>query len=133
MISTDPLAGLIARVRHTYPDWSGFDHQAFVDVEIDYKQYAVNLAATTLKQDALRGLIDAGDFDEVVDQLKRLGQATNLLSQSRPKQGDMNILFEDNLDVPAFAEAMHDLLFGDGPDRFGRYLQFVNSRNLPNK
>lgn len=134
-IAQEQTQHLIALLRKRFPDWSGFDHPGFQKDEIDYKQAAAEKAATLLSQDDHRRLLDENNADEIISRLETIGRATNLLWLNVPKDGDLNILYQDDLDKLAFCQQVFDLLYGAGstPDRLGRYVAYVKAQKLPNK
>ena len=71
----------------------------------------------------------------MIERLEKVARATNLLFQSTPSTGDLNVLYRAQLDKREFALAMLDLLHGDDPTevRFERYLAFVQANDLPNR
>jgi hypothetical protein len=111
-LSQDQIEHLVALVRKRFLDWNGFDHPGFQGEEIDYKQAAAEKAATLLSQDELRRLLDENDVDEIISRLDTVGQATNLLWLRAPTTGDLGILYQDDLDKPAFCQQVVDLLYG---------------------
>jgi hypothetical protein len=126
------LAGLM---NSYYPGWSGFDDPPFVSEEIEYKRRTVEKAADLLSRDALSELLEKKDYEEFLSRLEQSGKEKNLLYRAAPKAGDLNILYQDNLDRAAFCEAMFDLLHGagDSPQRLGRYLDWVQRAGIPSK
>ncbi len=126
---------LVQLLKKWYPDWKGFSDEEFIKDEINYKKPAIEQAKEQLSKKELQGLIDAKQFDEIIDLLDSVGKANNLLWRSVPRKGDLGILYEPNLNKPSFCNAVFDLLHGKGesPDRLGRYLEYVESNNLMNK
>ena len=126
---------LMAEVLRVFPDWSGVDDPRFVHHETSYKRVAVEKAQELLSEEELRNLIAAQEYDEVIGRLQTVGRATNLLYQSQPSRGDLNILYDESLDKPTFCQAIQDLLHGEGPseERLARYLAYVEEHNLPTK
>ncbi len=134
-ISQAKLDEILALVRKKYPDWAGFADPRFEKDEVAYKQATIAKAQTLLSQAELERLIAASQFDEFIKRLEQVGRDNNLLDQSVPFSGDLSVLYQPNLDKPAFCRAMLDLLYGDGPAhvRLTRYADFVKANNLPNK
>ena len=126
---------VLDRVRFAYPDWTGFSDPRFVKDESTYKLAASENARTLLGAEALRELIDEGRSAEVVTRVEKVGQSTNLLWLQVPKDGDLALLYRQGLDAAEFAEAVYDLLYGEGesPERLERFAQFTIERNLPTK
>ena len=136
-VSLEPekVSELIALVRQSYPNWSGFADPDFVKDEVDYKQATISKARGLLSETELRRLIDTREFDEIIDRLLQIGRDNNMLWRSVPTSGDLNILHDEKLEKPSFCEAMFDLLYGPGESatRLERYVDYVQARNLPNK
>jgi len=126
---------LLALLNSKYPGWQGFADTRFVKEEIEYKQATVDKAAELISAEALRGLIDRREFNELRDRLLKIGQDNNLLFQGVPRSGDLGILHQESLDLEAFSHAFFDLLYGDGegPERLDRYATWVEGQRLPNK
>jgi hypothetical protein len=87
-----------------------------------HREPAVRAAQSLLAPESLTRMIEAGDFEAVLQELVRLLKQTNLV---RPNQ-------LGPLEIPPhrqerFALALRDLLHGDGPfrDRFGRWVQVL--------
>jgi hypothetical protein len=134
-ISQTKLDEVLALVRKKYPDWTGFADPRFVQDEVAYKQATIAKAKTLLSQAELERLIAETQFDEFIKRLEQIGRNNNLLYQSVPLSGHLSVLYQPNLDKPAFCRAMLDLLYGEGPAhvRLTRYADFVKANNLPNK
>ncbi|HUP21645.1 MAG TPA: AAA family ATPase [Thermoanaerobaculia bacterium] len=127
--------GVVALVRKAYPDWDGFDHPKFVKDELGYKRAAAEKARELLSEDQLRELISQERFDEILERLKKVGHATNLLYLGVPSSGDLAVLHAERLDLPPFCAAVLDLLYGPGesPERLERFTSYLAEKNLPNK
>lgn len=134
-ISQTKLDEILALVRQKYPGWTGFSDSRFEKDEVTYKQATIAKAKTLLSQAELARLITESQFDEFIKRLEQIGRNNNLLYQSVPLSGDLSVLYQPNLDKPAFCRAMLDLLYGEGPAhvRLTRYADFVKANNLPNK
>ncbi len=80
-------------------------------------------------------MIREQDFQGCIDRFDKIGKDTNLLWRSVPQQGDLNILYKVAAHAEEFCRAMLDLLYGtgDSPGRLARYIDFVQTRELPNK
>lgn len=128
---------LIRLVRRHYPDWSGFDHPAFVRDEREYKLRAIRQVGDLLASSALAQLLARGDHDEFIRRLDVIGKdpENNLLFRRVPMSGDLGILYRTDLDKPAFCGRVFDLLHGPGetPERLDRYVAYVAGAGLPNK
>ncbi|MCZ7664807.1 MAG: hypothetical protein M5U22_18645 [Thermoleophilia bacterium] len=130
-----PDVPLLSLVQATYPDWTGFADPRFVKDERGYKDAAAALAVSLLGRESLRELIEEGRHDQLVGRIRQVAQATNLLFLAVPRDGDLALLFREELDLSSFAEALFDLLHGDGsgPERLDRFVTYTSSRNLPTK
>lgn len=126
---------VLTLVRRAYPDWNGFDHPKFVQDEITYKREAAAQARDLMSEDQLHSLVEEDGFDEILQRLKKVGHATNLLYLGVPSSGDLAVLHAENLDPPSFCRAVLDLLYGAGPSpkRLGRFTEFLAENDLPNK
>ncbi len=135
LVSSEAVERILGLIRQVFPDWAGFSDKRFEKEEVDYKQEAVRLAGELLSETELRRLVDEGRAEEVVDRLDRVGKHNNLLYRARPRQGDLGILYHEELNKPEFARAVLDLLHGDGPSpvRLERYADWVDRSHLPNK
>ena len=135
-LNSDLLNKLLSLVKITYPDWQGFSDSRFVKDEVTYKQKAVQKAGELLNQADLVELINQQNYAEFIGRLEKVAQAgKNLLFLSIPKDGDINILYKENLDKGAFCKAFLDLIFGaaPAPARLAAYSDWVESQKLPNK
>ena len=134
-MNADHIDHIRSVLNAAYPGWTGPSDPRFVADEIDYKRAAIEKATTRLSDSALTDLIERGRFTEVVERLEEIGKATNLLYLATPRSGDLNILYDPNLDAETFARAIRDLLHGDGapPARLERYAQWVDDQGLPNR
>ncbi|MDZ4168954.1 MAG: hypothetical protein U1E26_04765 [Coriobacteriia bacterium] len=123
------------RVLTAYPGWTGFSDPRFIKDEVNYKRVASENAQALLGAEPLRGLIDAGQFTEVISRVEKVGQSTNLLWLQVPKDGDLSLLYRQGLDQSEFAEQLYDLLHGEGesPTRLGRFTDYTTARGLPTK
>ncbi|WP_419940329.1 hypothetical protein [Candidatus Palauibacter sp.] len=126
---------LVALVRSRFPGWLSFEDPRFnrgpLD-EVGYKLATQQKAEDVLSKERLSELLAAGDADEVIDRLVRIGSDNNLLFQPNAQIGDLRLLHHDGLDRPAFCDAFIDLLYGEGdtPARLDRYVRWVSSQNL---
>jgi 5-methylcytosine-specific restriction enzyme B len=134
-LNTEQINKLIEFVNEVFPDWQGFSDPRFEKAEVSYKQKAFQKAKALLKESDLLDLIVQGNFDEFIDRLTKMGRSTNLLYQAVPMQGDLNVLFQENLDKPAFCRAFMDLIYGSGstPERLEKYSSFLRENRLPNR
>ncbi|MFW6182964.1 MAG: hypothetical protein ACOC8X_04140, partial [Chloroflexota bacterium] len=112
MFTTWQLNDLLDLVRLRYPDWDGFDHPPFVADEIEYKQETAARAQELLSPEEVQRLISDWQHRELIERLERLGRDNNLLFNRVPRQGDLAILYDDNLDPAEFALQMQKLLYG---------------------
>jgi hypothetical protein len=130
------IRNLLDYVKQAYPDWQGFPDPRFMDDEVTYKQTAVQKAQDLLQEADLSDLITQGRYDELIDRLKKVAQSSkNLLYLAVPKQGDLGVINQDNLDRGGFCRAFFDLIYGSGssPERLGRYAAWLDHNQLPNK
>lgn len=134
-LDREKIRALISLIRTRYPNWSGFSDPDFVSDEVEYKQVTVTKAHELLSQPELSRLIAESEFDEFINRLGTIGKDLNLLWLSVPSSGDLNILYDSNLDKPTFCEAVTDLLYGPGETnaRLERYLAYVKSQSLHDK
>ncbi len=128
-------APLLDRVHAVFPGWTGFSDPRFVKEERAYKEAAAGLAASLLGREPMRELIAEQRYDEIVARIEKVARATNLLWLHVPRDGDLAVLYTAELDLPSFADALLDLLHGEGsgPQRLGRFAAYTTNRNLPTK
>jgi hypothetical protein len=126
---------ILREIRRAFPDWQGCADERFVAEEITYKRNAVRKAAELLSEAQLRGLADKRDYEEIRRRLEQVAHSTNLLYMAMPKQGDLNVLYVDDLNLPAFCDQVIELFHAQSPtvERLHKYLSYVGSNNLPNK
>ncbi|MDE2980819.1 MAG: hypothetical protein OXU74_06455 [Gemmatimonadota bacterium] len=125
---------LLALVRSRLPGWLGFRDPRFDGGrydEVKYKLATVEKARELLSEQALRSLIDNGNYGEVIGRLEKIAKHNNLLT-TRFRGGDLALLNHDDLDHRSFCEALLDLLYGDGdtPQRLDRYSDRIRSMGL---
>lgn len=134
-IRKEKIEEIVHLLKKEYPDWSNFNHPKFVKDEIDYKQSAASMATELLDEKKLLELHKAGNFDEIIARIKKVGNSTNLLWNWMPSKGDLGILEHPGMDKGTFCREFIDLIYGRGqsPDRLEKYLSFVKSQSLPNK
>ena len=125
----DHLLGL---VRSRFPGWLAFEDSRFSSAEVDYKLATAAKAKELLPEEELRSLIDAGDYGEMVERLKRIGRDNNLLYRPGFHNGDLALLYQKDLDLRGFCEAFLDLLYGGGaaPQRLDRYAESVRATGV---
>ncbi len=118
-----------------FPHWKGFSDKRYLEEEREYKVKTMEKTQKLLGEEELRGLIEKGKYEKVRDRLIEIGRDNNLLWTNIPPKGDLNILHQDDLDLPAFCEAFFDLIYGNGdsPQRLERYLEYVESEGLSSK
>src|SRR5690606_6737278 len=90
-------------------------------------------ANDVLSKNTMEQLIVRGDWSEILKRLEAIGNKTNLLWLRIPQQGDLAVLYSDKLDKEGYTRQVYDLLYGpgDGDARFGRYLAYVETHQLP--
>ena len=96
-----------------FPD--GFEDSGYLNEERNYKVAARELLLELLNEQAFSGLLDNGDFDEIVRRALQVANKTNLIFPNE-KMG-----LKDGLKTPShirlFAERLFDLLYGQGEFR----------------
>lgn len=91
-ISQSTIGKIIHYTRIEFPDWQGFNTPSFVADEIAYKRKASEEAHVLLPREEFERLLTEGDIDEILQRLKHIGRATNLLFLSAPQKGDLRLL-----------------------------------------
>ena len=134
-IVADIVETVLNQVRQAFPGWNSFQHIPFVEDEVNYKRKTVEKAASLLGENELSRLLNDESFDEILDRIKKVGSDNNLLWRGVPKSGDLNILTAIEAQKSTFCHAFFDLIYGEGQTnmRLGRYLNFIEQNNLPNK
>jgi len=117
------------------PGWQDFSHEGFNEDEVEYKRHASAEAQRLLSRKEMQRLLQADDAGEILQRFEQVGKSTNLLWNNVPTQGDLAILFVDQLDKVALADSLFDLLHGtgDSTERLGRFVEFVRQQGLPSK
>jgi len=133
-LTLEQLDRIVQAIQSFYPGWQSFDDPRFIADEIDYKKRMIAKANDQLSATELRQLRAGGHFDEILKRIESIGR-TNLLHQAVPRAGDLGILYQPNLDKPAFCAALVELLHGEGEtaDRLENYLAWVEASGLPNR
>ena len=126
---------LVELVRQRYPEWDGFHHAPFVQDELTPKRSLQERFAQLLSKGVLQELLSQQAFAEIVRRVEKIGRSTSLLYNRTPKQGDLNILYQDNLQKGEFCHYLFRLLHGAQPleQRVHRYTAYVKQALLPNK
>lgn len=126
---------LVALVRQQYPEWDGFDYPSFVDDEIDYKQAAASKARALLGRNAFAQLLEQEAWDEIFGRIETVAQATNLLFTRIPREGDLALLYSDQLDRAEMARRLYELLHTRTPiyDRLDDFFDYLLASNLPHR
>ena len=134
-ISQTKINGLLYLLKKKFPDFNNFSNSGFLKEEVDYKKETVQKAKNQLDKNKLLKLIEEKNFNEIIHRIEEIGKDNNLLWRSVPQQGDLNILYQDNLDKLSFCRVFFDLLYGKGEhaERLEKYLNYVNKNNLPNR
>ena len=105
----------------------GFADETYLDWERGYKVEAHERWKAELGRSALRGLIEAGEFDEIARRAVRIESKTNLLFSFE------KMALRDAVKTPrgarAFAQGLYDFLHGPGNSRekFERWVETVES------
>jgi 5-methylcytosine-specific restriction protein B len=134
-ISNETIEKLLELVRKRFPGWVSFSDERFVKDEIDYKRRASHRAQEMLNKEELARLIDHEKYDEFITELDKIGHSTNLLWTNVPMSGDLNILYQQNLDKKLFCTNIYELIHGPDEiqERLKRYIDYVREYALPNK
>jgi len=134
-IKQEKAKELLSFLKKKFPDWESFSNPRFVKEEVDYKHLTIKKALDLLSKKALLSLLEEKNYDEFIERLKKIGRDNNLLWYSVPREGDLNILYDEALDKTTFCQSMYELLYGDTDtiNRFKKYLEYVEENNLPNK
>lgn len=134
-ITQDKLNKIIGILNKHYQGWTGFSDRKFIKDETEYKRATIEKSKKELSEEELTSLLDKGEFEEVISRLDKIGKDINLLFLAVPMSGDLNILYQPELDKESFCRALFDLNYGPGesPERLKRYIDYVNENNLPNK
>ena len=134
-ISSEKIDVLLELVRKHFPGWNSVEDERFMKEEITYKRDAVARAKEMLNKERLKQLFEHKSYDEFIQNLEKIGHATNLLWTVVPTSGDMGILYQRNLDKSSFCSEFIELLHGDRPSdgRLERYVDYVRGHDLPNK
>jgi len=134
-ITQAKLNKIIEILKRHYPGWTGFSDRKFIEDETEYKRATIEKAKKKLSEEELTSLLDKEEFEGVISRLDKIGKDINLLFLSVPMSGDLNILYQPELDKESFCRAFFDLIYGPGEshERLKRYLDYVNENDLPNK
>lgn len=126
-IEQQNIEDMLTLIRKQYPDWDGFSHPNFVKDEIEYKQATISKARDLLNETELKRLIDENQFNEFIDRLDKIGKDNNLLFLNVPMSGDLNIIYQPELDKATFCREVYNLLYGTGTSetRLERYIEYV--------
>jgi 5-methylcytosine-specific restriction protein B len=134
-IAAKTVESLLYLTNTHYPDWSGFDDPRFLEEEIEYKKETSKLARDLLSEKEFQRLLENGEYDEIIQRLDTVGQDNNLLWRSVPTSGDLNILYQEDLDKEAFVKAIFQLLHGNKTPKelLQTYSDFIKQHDWPNK
>jgi len=117
----------VALFRELFPE--GFQGEAWVAATRSgkralkrHREPASELARELLAQDALDLLIEAEDFEVVLERAGTVLAATDLVSASHRRK----LQDKDEADARRFAQALRDLLYGDPLDFSGRFRRYVD-------
>lgn len=133
-LNQQKVQDLISLVKIKFPEWDGFDHEEFKKEEIYYKKDTINKAAELINKKELSALIQIKEYDEFIARVEKIGKDNNLLWYSVPREGDLKIFHQKEVDKALFCQSFFDLLYGfdDVSKRLARYLDYIKSNNLPN-
>lgn len=133
-ITAEQKSHVINLLKKKYPDWDGFNHQAFRRDEINYKRSTVKKAVSLLSESTLAQLLVTRETNAFIERLERLGQANSLLQRNESDHGDLEILYVPTLDRPVFCAQIYHLLHGTESvnERLFAYLQYIEEHELPN-
>lgn len=92
-----------------FPD--GFEDSGYLNEERNYKVAARELLLELLNEQAFQGLLDNGDFDEIVRRALQVANKTNLIFPNE-KMGLKDGL-KTSEHIQLFAERLFDLLYGN--------------------
>jgi len=136
-ISSDTIEKLLRFVNNVYPGWTGFDDERYIKDEVDYKKDIIEYARDLLNREELERLLNQGEFEEIRKRIDKVGKHkyNNLLFRWEPSTGDLNILYQENLDKPEFCKMFFNLLYGDEPSyqSLDNYCRYVRKCGLPDK
>ena len=118
---------LLTLIRQRYPDWQNVHHPAFDTDEIRYKQQAVELMRVQLGRAEYERLLRGQLYEEIVNRLAKVAQATNLLYLSTPQSGDLRILYDETVDQGKLCHRLFQLLYSDAAIevRLQGYIDFL--------
>jgi hypothetical protein len=121
------LAPGAARARRTFLRFfpGGFDDETYAEWERDYKWAAHERWEETLDRTRFRALLADGAFDEIAAAAVRIESRTNLLFSFEKMA--LRDAIRTTAGARAFAEGLHDFLWGSGGDetRFARWCDVV--------
>ena len=127
---------LVDLVRQKFPGWEGVADPAFIDYEIAYKRNAAAKVQELLAKQDLQDLLDSGQYEEIIGRFDQAGKAgVNLLYTATPSTGDLQLLYQDNVEGSVLAPALFDFIHGEGdqPDRLRRFLATSATQGWPQK
>jgi len=126
-ITQTQIDQLLTLIRQRYPDWQNVHHPAFDTDEIRYKQQAVDLMRVQLGRAEYERLLRGQLYEEIVNRLTKVAQATNLLYLSTPQSGDLRILYDETVDQGKLCHRLFQLLYSDAAIevRLQSYIDFL--------
>ncbi|MEM7800139.1 MAG: AAA family ATPase [Chloroflexota bacterium] len=126
---------LIRLVKEAYPDWSGFQDEAFVAAEIEPLRKTASQARRLIMPKIMRQLLADGDYDGCLQRIEQIGRATPLLWTGHKTQGDLAPIHAPNLNKWEFCEQMRALLYDlrPSPDRLETFASYCYSNQIPLK
>jgi len=137
--SSDVSNRILQEIRKKFPGFEDADHPGFIDEEISYKQTIFNDASKFISKEALRQFLDKKDYQGFYEAVLSIGRhpQNNLLYQSTPKTGDLNVLFADAVkkDPTEFCIEMYDFLYGSDTvsDRIDKFISWNKTLEIKPK
>ena len=99
-----------------YPGLKSFADPRFRKTETDYKREAASIAQTWFSKTALEALLE-NEPEELTNRVRGLANKTNLLFLGVPREGDLALLYRDDLDSSELGDHLLDLLHNPATHR----------------
>lgn len=135
-MSLDP--SILQHIRDTleagFPGLETFSDPRFRSKETNYKREASAKAKSWFSRTALEALI-ADEPETLAQRIRDLANATNLLFLGVPRQGDLALVYSDDVEPEELGRRILELLHGAGdtPTRLQSFSDWVEAQGLPNK